>query len=370
MKILILNWKDIHHPQAGGAEIIVYELAKRLANEGHEVTCFCRSFKDGLPQETIDGINIIRRGNLLTMYLWAPIYYWSLKTKPNLVIDISNTIYWQTPLWAFKSKKVAYLNQLAQDVFYYEYPLLVSRMGILAERLQYLTYKHTKFVCYSNSTKTDLISMGIPSNNISTFSLGLDHERYIPGKKSTTPLFICVSRLVKMKRNDLAIKAMNIVVKKHPETKLVIVGTGYDRRRLESIRNTLNLQNNVFFADENTWFFTKNTKDKKLLLMQQAWSLLFLSVKEGWGMTVTESAASGTPAIVSNVSGLVDSVKKDQTGVVLSKNPSPEEISQAINSLIENKTLRTKLSKNSLAWSTKFSWNTSFIEFKKATGIT
>ncbi|KKU03502.1 MAG: Glycosyl transferase, group 1 [Candidatus Amesbacteria bacterium GW2011_GWB1_47_26] len=363
MNILILNWKDLKHPQVGGAEIIVYELAKRLVSVGHEVTWFCRSFKYGKHEETIDGVKIVRRGNLVTMYFHAPIYYWKLRKKPDVVVDISNTIYWQTPLWAWQSKRIAYLNQLAQEVFYYEYPVFVSRFGKLAERLQYLAYLNTKFVCYAQSTKADLISMGINDSMISTFSLGVDHDRYFPGKKSKNPLFICVNRLVKMKRTDLVIRAMEIVHKRFPDTRLVVVGYGYDRIRLEKLRDSLNLEDSVKFADENILFFTKNSKDKKVTLMQQAWALVFPSVKEGWGMTVTECAACETPAIVSGVSGLKDSVVDNQTGIILSPNPSPEEIAGAMVSLIKNPKLRNHLSKQARLYSRKFSWDKSYREF-------
>ncbi len=365
MDILILNWKDIHHPQVGGAEIIVYELAKRLVKDGHKVTWFCRNFVNGLNIETIEGINIVRKGNLLTTYLFAPLYYWSLKKKPDLVIDISNTVYWQSPLWAWKSKKIAYLNQLAKNVFFYEYPVIISRIGILFEKLQYLSYKKTKFICYAESVKNDLISIGIQSKNISVFTLGLDHARYVPGRKSESPMLICVNRLVKMKRTDLVIKAVAYLIKKVPNLKLFIVGTGYERKNLQILTNKLLLEKNIFFVDEHTWFFNNNPKDKKVNLMQQAWALIFPSVKEGWGMTVTECAACGTPAIVTNVSGLVDSVKNNYSGLVLSEHPSPLELSESIYQLISNKKKRLELSKNAISWSKKFSWEKSYSQFKK-----
>ncbi len=363
MNILILNWKDLKHPQAGGAEVIVYELAKRLVRNGNNVTWFCRSFKGAQESENVDNIDLIRRGNLLTMYFLAPIYYWSLSKKPDLVIDISNTVYWQTPLWAWKSRKIAYLNQLAQDVFFYEYPALVSRVGKFMEKLQYATYKSTKFVCYSNSTKEDLTHMGIPLSHIQVFPLGLDHSRYSPGKKSPTPLFICVNRLVRMKRTDFAIQAMAKVKQTHPEARLIVVGTGYDQTRLKDLRNSLNLQDQVQFADENVWFFTKVAKDRKIQLMQQAWALIFPSVKEGWGMTVTECAACGTPAIVTNVSGLRDSVKAGQTGIILPTNPTISDLAKTMVEVIEQAPLRNRLSTNALKFAKTLSWDKSYSRF-------
>lgn len=364
MNILILNWKDIKHPQVGGAEIIVYELARRLVKNKHDVTWLCRSFKGAKSKEDIEGIKIIRRGNLLSVYLHAPYYYYSLKDKPNLVIDMSNTIYWQTPLWVKYSKKLAYLNQLAQEVFDYEYSKPVAFFGKLIERLQYLTYKKIPFACYSKSTKEDLSKVGISSTDIHLFSLGLDHTRYVLGEKSETPIFLCVSRLVRMKRTDLAIQAMKYVIQKYPEVKLYIVGYGYERKRLQELTKELGLEKSILFVDENILFFGKNIKDEKVKLMQKAWALIFPSVKEGWGMTVTECAACATPAIVSNVTGLRDSVVKNKTGIILSKNPSAKDISDAMMMIIENKSLRNDLGKNCIAWAKGFSWDKSFKEFQ------
>lgn len=365
MKILILNWKDIKHPNVGGAEIIVYELARRMVADGHQVTWFCRNYIFGKKDENYDGIKIVRRGNLITTYLLAPIYYWNLKVKPDVVIDMSNTFYWQSPLWAWKSKKVAYLNQLAQEVFDYEFPKLIAFFGKLLEKIQYIAYRWTPIIIYSKSTGDDLVRMGIPRKNIHTFSLGIDHSRYRPGKKSITPLFLCVSRLVKMKRTDIVIRAMNKVVKIFPKAELAISGYGYDRKRLQLLRDYLGLEKNIYFQDENNLFFKKSDKDAKTGLMQNAWALIFPSVKEGWGMTVTECAASGTPSIATNVTGLKDSVVNGETGILISKNPSEDELAEAMLNLIKDDKLRNRLSKNAVEWSKGFTWKKSYEGFMK-----
>ena len=207
--------------------------------------------------------------------------------------------------------------------------------------------------------------MGINNSKISVFSLGVDHDRYFPGKKSKTPLFICVNRLVKMKRTDLAIRAMGEVCKNFPKARLVIVGYGYDRIRLEKLRDSLGLEDSVRFADENILFFTKNSNDKKVSLMQQAWALVFPSVKEGWGMTVTESAACGTPSIVTDVTGLRNSVLKNETGLVVSANPTVEELSEAMENILSDSNLRNRLSKNALKYAQKFTWDKSCQQFQK-----
>src|SRR3989344_6747546 len=280
MDILILNWKDIKNPEVGGAEIILYEFAKRWVKKGHNVTWFCRSFQGAKARDMIDGIDIVRRGDKLTTYLQAYFYYQSLKTKPDIVLDVLNTVFWQTPLYVPKKRRIAYVNQLAKEVLWHELPPIVPRIVFILEKIQFKTYKRTYFICYAKSTKNDLVLEGIPNSNIDVFPIGLDHSRYYPSKKSATPLFVCINRLVRMKRTNLVIRAMKIVIEEYKNARLVIAGYGYDRDRLDKLRKELSLTDNVFFEDENVLFFKKSKKDKKVELMQKAWALVFPSVKE------------------------------------------------------------------------------------------
>lgn len=369
MNILILNWKDIRNPEAGGAEVVTSQFARNLVQEGHQVTLFCRTFPHCLPSEELDGVQIIRQGGKLSTYWKAFLYYRSLAIKPDIVVDMVNTICWQTPLYVPLEKRVAYVNQLAREVLFYELPFPVSVIFYFSERLQYLPYTNTPILCFSKSTQQDLTLFGIPKKNTHLFSLGLDHSSYFQGTQKTKhPLFLFVARLVRMKNTDLCIRAMKSVIKKHPTAKLVILGNGPDRKRLQQIVGAANLGNHVVFIDKDIPFFGPQVKNAKVTLMQQAWALLLPSVKEGWGMVVTEAAACGTPAIVSDVTGLRDSVVHNKTGIMLSKSPNPEEMEVAMLKIIEDTQLRQRLSQGALQWSKNFSWEKSYIEFKKALG--
>lgn len=371
MNILILNWKDIKHPQAGGAEVIAFELARRMVQKGNSVTFFCQSFKGAASNEEIDGICVIRKGNKFSVYLHSFFYYISLVVKPDKVIDMINTICWQTPLYVDRNRRIAYLNQLAKNVWFYELTLPKAILGYLFERLEYFTYKTTTFICYSESTKKDLTGLGIPSSHIRTFNIGIDHKRYFPIKnKSETPLFILVSRLVKMKRAILAVKAMNVVLQRYPDSKLLIIGNGPQEGELIGFVKKNRLSANVKFVTKNNFFFKKSIKDLKVKFMQEAWCLLMPSVKEGWGLVVTEAAACGTPAIVSNATGLRDSVINGKTGIVISKNPTPHELAEAMIFFIKDGNLRETLSKNAVIFAREFTWERSFKEFWKILGET
>lgn len=369
MKVLILNWKDIKNPDVGGAEIILYEFAKRLVKDGHQVNWFCRKFHNCKEIESIDGIEIIRRGNSLSVYFDAWKYYRSLTPKPDKVIDSINTICWQTPLYVSQDRRIAYVNQLAKEVFLYELPFPISYFAYYLENWEYKTYKTTKFLCYSKSVKTDLKSIGIPLHNIATLSLGIDHSRYIPGRKSKAPLFVFVARLVRMKRADLCIEAIKQVCKKHKEVKLAIVGYGPQEDDLKKLINKYGLQENVSLVNKNNLYFKKNEKDIKVKLLQQAWALLLPSVKEGWGMVVTEAAACGTPSIVTDVSGLRDSVVDGKTGFKVSADPTAKELASYMLKIIEDNNMRQEFERNAIRWAGNFSWEKSYKEFKKILNI-
>ena len=365
MNILILNWKDIKNPLVGGAEVIAYEYARRLVKDGHTVTFFTSHFNNASKEEMVDGVRIIRKGNRITTYFFAFFYYLSLSPKPDRVVDMVNTICYQTPLYVPKKRRVMYVNQLAKEVFYYELPWYLSYFCYFLERFEYLLYRNTKTLCYSKSTKNDLISFGIKKNRIKTFSLGLDHSRYVTkGKKSPDPLFVFCARLVKMKRADLCIRSMKPVALRYPEATLVIIGNGPDEERLEKLVKKLRLEKNVFFVNKNNFYLDKNTKDIKVTLMQRAWALILPSAKEGWGMVVTEAAACGTPSIVSDVTGLRDSTIHRKSGLILSSNPSAEELSASMIKIIEDKKLRMNLSHGALLWCKNFNWDKSYNQFK------
>lgn len=367
MKILIYNWKDIKNPKAGGAEIVSFKIAKRLKVAGHQVSWFCRSYPGSKEYEEIEGIKIFRKGGVLSTYFYGWRFYQKLYLKPDVVIDMINTLCWQTPLYTKKSKIIVYLNQLAKEVFLFQLPWPLSIIGYKLEHLQYMFYKSAKvpFICFSNGTQSDLEKMDIAPNNIYQFPLGLDHQRYKVGPKSKKPLFLCISRLVKMKRNDLVISAFSLIVKKYPEAQLVIMGNGPEEPNLQKLVKKLKLVKQVKFIFKDNFSFLKNVSDPKTYLMQQAWALVFPSVKEGWGMTVTECAACGTPAIVTNVTGLRDAVIKNKTGLMVSSKPTPQELAQMMEQIVINEKLRKNLSKNAVRFANKFSWEQSMEKFIK-----
>ena len=93
MKFLWLSWKDISHPLAGGAEVVLHELSKRMVQQGHEVTILTARYAGSSKFDTIDGIAIIRVGNNRYVHSFAALWYYirNLRNKYDVVIEAINT---------------------------------------------------------------------------------------------------------------------------------------------------------------------------------------------------------------------------------------------------------------------------------------
>jgi glycosyltransferase involved in cell wall biosynthesis len=356
LHVLILNWKDIRNPDAGGSEIVLHELATRLARR-HRVTWFCRSFPGASRSDEIDGVRIERRGGLLTTYLRAPLFYARMRPRPDAVLDVVNTLAWQSPLYA-RGRTVAYVHQLAEDVLLYHLPWPLSRLAYALERHQFLTYRGRPTIAVSESTRRDLVSFGFDPKRIEVVESGVDHRRYSPDptRRSHHPSFVFVGRLAPMKRADLGIRALALVVDAEPDATLTIVGSGPELGSLRALAAELGVAGSVAFVTGDR-LLDPAAEERKVELLRSAWALVLPSVKEGWGLVVVEAAACGTPAIATDVSGLRDSVRHEQTGLLVSGDPPPDELAAAMLRLARDGALRERLGMGALTRASELEWN-------------
>ena len=93
-KLLAVNWRDIRDPDAGGAEVHLHEILKRMVVKGHEVTWFSCRFPGSLETETYDGIRVIRAGNWFSANYTMPFAVRSHLSRfpQDLVIDDINKV--------------------------------------------------------------------------------------------------------------------------------------------------------------------------------------------------------------------------------------------------------------------------------------
>ncbi len=230
MNILILNWRDPKNPKSGGAEIVTLEHARAWAKGGHVVTWFTSRFKNAKKQENIeDGVTIVRRGNFITVYLLAPLFYLFSKQKFDLVVDEIHGLPFFTPLFV-RVPKIAFIHEVAGEIWDYMFPFPVNKIGKIAEPLYFRLYRNVRFWTDANSTVDDLVNKGIKRKNCVAINCPISHPslNMLP-RKEKTPTFIFVSRVVKMKGIEEVIRAFFYILRELKDAKLWIVGDG-DRR--------------------------------------------------------------------------------------------------------------------------------------------
>lgn len=358
MKILIFNWRDAKNPLAGGAEVVTQEHAKGWIKAGHEVTLFCSAFSGCLEKEMIDGVNIIRAGNKYTVY-WQAFRYYKKYFRGNfdLVIDEINTIPFFTP-WYVKEPIVAFIHQLCRKIWFYESQLPIAIIGYLLEPRCLKIYRNIPTMTVSQSSKKDLLSLGFDGERIHIIPEGIGFKPLAKvGKKEEYPTLVYVGRLKRSKRIHHILKAFKIIKRKEPTTRLWLIGNGDPhKKKLENLTRKMELKDVIFwgFQDEK----------EKLSLVKKAHVIVMTSVKEGWGLAITEANAVGTPAVVYNTSGLQDSTQHQVTGLICPAN-NPSSLAKTILKLLNDEQLIKTLSEGALDYSRQFSWDKSAEESLK-----
>jgi glycosyltransferase involved in cell wall biosynthesis len=353
MRILIVNWQDIKNPLAGGAEVHLHEVFSRIARMGHDVTLYCSSFPGARHEEYINGIRAIREGGRHFFNFRFPFTYLTRfkHERFDIVVDDMNKIPFFTPVYVNRPIYGITHHLFGQSIFL-EVNAVLATYVYLMERVAVWLYKRRRvpFIVGSPSTFAELEREHFPPGGVALVQYGVDHTVHttIGATKSPTPLIGYFGRLKKYKSVDQLLLALTIVVKQAPGLKAIIVGEGDDRSRLETMTKDLGLSAIVEFAG----FVPEH---KKVRLLQQMWFKVTTSSKEGWGLTVLEANACGTPVIASNVQGLRDAVKDNETGLLYTYG-DVDDLASKILTLLADHQLRSRLAGNAIEWAKLFDW--------------
>lgn len=366
MKILWFTWKDRDNPLAGGAEVVNEELARRLVAGGHEVVFFVAGFPDAMPSTNRHGFRVVRVGSRFTSYLAAVREYrarW--QGWPDLVIDECNTMPFFARFYT-SGRQVLFFHMLCREIWFHEFPQPLSTLGYLLEPLYLrLLSHHVPVITVSRSTQHDLQHMGFKPHNIHVISEGIELtpvKSLGSIKKFSQPTLLSLGAMRSMKRTLHQIQAFELAKSAHPNLKLIVAGdsTGhYGQKVLEHIAKSSH--------SKDIQYLGKVTKDKKIELMQKAHLILVTSVKEGWGLIVTEAGSQGTPAIVYDVDGLRDAVRPGQTGLITQ--PKPAAMAAAVASLLNEPDRYQQLRTAAWEWSRTITFDRSYADFTQALGL-
>jgi glycosyltransferase involved in cell wall biosynthesis len=307
------------------------------------------SFAQGHPTRVRrDGYQVIRKaGRYLVFPRAAASESFRRYGRSDALVEIWNGMPFFSPVWAAGRPRVVVMHHVHADMWKMVLPPNLARLGdTLESKVAPRLYRRSRMITLSPSSKAEMLDIGFRDDLVEVVPPGID-PRFAPGgTRSATPLVVAVGRLVPVKRFDRLIRAAVALREQVPDLAVEIVGTGPEREALESLVASLQ-------ADDLITFRGRVDDDELVELYQRAWVVASTSVREGWGMTLTEAAACGTPVVATRIPGHTDAVAEGTSGLLVDDD---DELVPALASVLTDPDLRERLQAGARLHAAGFTW--------------
>jgi glycosyltransferase involved in cell wall biosynthesis len=345
----ILAWRDLVDVEAGGSELHAAKIARLWAEAGIDVT-MRSSYAQGHPPEgTRDGYRVVRRRGRYMVFPAAVVAEMrGLYGPRDGLVEIWNGVPFLTPLWA-RGPKITLVHHVHRQMWRMVLEERLARMGeIFESKVAPPLYRRVPVLTLSESSRQELIEfMRLKPERVKVVPPGVE-PRFTPsGPKHPRPLILTVGRLMPAKRFDEMIRIAAHARESVPDLEMVVIGDGYERENLEGLVQSLGAEGWIRMPG-------RVTDDELLDLYRRSWVVTSASIAEGWGMTLTEAAACGTPAVATRIAGHQDSVVHDQTGLLASS--SAEFVDQLV-AILSDHELRDRLTEGARKHAATFTWD-------------
>lgn len=351
LRVLILNERDPLHPNAGGAEIHVHEIFRRLAARGWPITQMVSRGRGCSETEVLDDVQLRRLGRIRAYY---PRVAWTCMRETrrgdyDVVVECLNKVPFYSPVYS-SVPVVAICHHLFGEVAFQQVAWPIAAAVWSAEQPIPLLYKKCEVVAISASSRDELIARGLSAERVRVSHCGIDHPDLQVDTDTPRPARVAyLGRLEPYKNVDVMLRAMAQLSDRFPDAELLVIGRGSARPALESLARELGIADRTRFTG-----FVSDEERNELLLGTRV--CVCPSEKEGWGLTVIESNATGTPVVATDAPGLRDSVRHAETGYLV-ETRNVDGFAARIAELLEDDGLATRMSREALAWSKEFDWD-------------
>lgn len=332
-RVHTVAWRDLDDPDAGGSEVHADEFMRRWAAAGLDIT-HRTSAAVGRPEtSTRNGYHIVRRGSRYSVFPRVIVAEATRRSGPyDALIEIWNGVPWFSPVWC-RRPHMTILHHVHGPMWNQILPGPLAAVGRgLESRFAPPFYRRTETVTPSDATRDELIELGFRPERVTAVPNGTD-PRFSPGgSKTSTPSIVAVARLAPVKRLGLLVDAAIAARERVPTLTLTIVGDGPDRAALdEQVRQ----------AGAESWitFAGRVEPDALVDLYRRSWIVASASLAEGWGLSLTEAAGCGTPAVATDIRGHRSSVVDGVTGILA----EPGDLADALVQVLTDDDLRGRL---------------------------
>ena len=367
MKILIAA--DLHWPTINGVATFSRNLAKGLADRGHEVVVIAPSQKrSGRPYEEVDGNYTIKR----TASVPFPFYQnFRISLAPQLEI---RRIFQEFQPDVVHLQMCLTLGNVTQKyAIKYGIPLVATNHAIpdnLLDNLRYLApvsrpigyviteygvrfHRKVDYVTLPTQSAIELFGEERLTVPVQAVSNGIDLDMFTPTKPSAAvigkfhiphnrPIITYLGRLDAEKHVDVLIEAFaKLVHSSKVEPHLLIVGTGTDQERLENLVYKRRIASHVTFTG-------RVTDEERTELHKVGDIYAMPSPAELQCISMLEAMASGKPVVAVDVGPLHELCQHERNGLLVERD-NADEMAEAFEKLLADEKLRKQYGKESLA---------------------
>jgi glycosyltransferase involved in cell wall biosynthesis len=344
----VFAWRDLDDPEAGGSEVHAHQIMSIWAQAGLRVT-HRTSAAEGRPAVAVrSGYTVSRRGSRYSVFPRAALAEVAGRLGPcDAVVEIWNGMPFLSPVWWHGPTSV-WLHHVHGPMWDQSLPPVLARVGhLIEERLAPPLYRRRPIVTLSRSSKAELVDeLGFDDTAVTVVPPGVDPFFSPGGERAPHPLVVAVGRLTPVKDFPRLVQVMARARERVPDLELVIVGEGYLRAELERA---------VDAVGGRSWIRLPGRigDDQLRELYRRAWMVASTSTREGWGMTLTEAAACGTPAVATDIAGHADAVAEGRSGLLAS---GDDDLVDATTSVLTDARLRHRLQEGAAARASELTW--------------
>lgn len=352
-------FSDVYFPQKNGVSTAVKLYKEEMEKLGHNVYLFVPKYSNSYKrnEKNVFEFPAIKFLFEKEQRIALPISTDIFKIK-DLDLDI---IHSQDPfsmgIFAEFLSRLLKIKHVGTHHTMYEYyrnylPLIIRPTLKQTQRMiRNWCLKLDKVISPTENIKELLVSYGVPDEHIIVIPTGIDISKFkkdiewdlrneydiLPEEK----ILLFVGRLGPEKNIDFLIKVFHKVAYEEKNTKLVIIGDGIERNKLEELVIDLNMHDKVIFTGGQP-------REKVLDAYKQSDLFIFASYTETQGLVVLESMAAGTPVVALGKMGVYDLLKHENAGGIMLTELNEDDFTHEILRVLRDNDLYKKLSQNAI----------------------
>jgi glycosyltransferase involved in cell wall biosynthesis len=181
---------------------------------------------------------------------------------------------------------------------------------------------------FGPTVRQELIRFGVRADRVFVLPNTANTDLYAPDPNVNPDVdLVFVGNFIPRKRVDLLLRTLKEVRKVRPQTRLLLVGDGEDRTRLEALSQELGIVDAVEFHGH-----TERVVDQ----LRRARVFILLSTSEGLPMAMVEAMCTGLPAVVTDVGANVSVVRDGENGYLVPSPADPPLVAERILRLLSD----------------------------------